>query len=106
MLQALHKFPILLTLYAGFGVLIHDTQLDSAALTAIKNPAYGDHAAAKVEMATRTAHVHVEHITLKDSLRNQQPAVHPRNEAEKKVATQRRTPGNNTGFDFIWPWRR
>lgn len=110
MLQALHRFPILLTLYAGFGVLVHDTQLDSATLAAIKNPIYGDQAKVSSDglsnLTARTPHVHAEGVSIKESVRNsrtQQPAIHPRNEAEKKVVAQRRSSGNDLGHDSIWP---
>lgn len=112
MLQALQRIPILLTLYAGFGVLIHDTQIDSAAIEAISKPAAAEHSTVSngsdgvSKIATRTPHVHTEGVSVKKNVRNinsNQPAIHPRSESEKKVVAQRRASGNDLGHDFVQP---
>jgi hypothetical protein len=112
MLQAIQRIPVLLTLYAGFGLLIHDTQIDSATIEAISKPVAAEHSTVTnssdnvSKISTRTPHVHVDGVSVKKSVRNMnsnQPAIHPRSESEKKVVAQRRASGNDLGHDFVQP---
>jgi hypothetical protein len=103
MFTFIQRLPIILGLFTSFGVLLHDTQLDSAAVTALKLRDTSSEMS-KLEPATsRTPHTHVEHAKIKH-MHGKQPSMQPRNEQEKKYVSQRKSPfANGFGHDYMWP---
>jgi len=98
----INPLPILISLAAVLGVFVNDTQLNSIALTAIAP----DYSHGSVSLLPNNQHLQSESSSfLNDtfSLRNQQPAVQPRNEEDKKYIAQRRIMGNTFGNDYYWP---
>lgn len=94
---------LIISAVTGVGVLVHDTKLDKATVTALSAPAivaagYGvAHAAAYEVRITSDAHVHVE--TVSENLRRmaaEQPRHQTRTTEDKKYLGTKKASLNNT----------
>ncbi|HRN90235.1 MAG TPA: hypothetical protein PK543_00935 [Candidatus Saccharibacteria bacterium] len=100
----LNPLPVLISLTAAFSVLVHDSQIDFAAMTALAVPAAiitGD--VVGLNLAEAGQHVHAERSSGSRAIRNTQAATPPRNENDKKYVAQRRLLGDSFGSEFYWP---
>jgi len=87
-----------LALTAGAGILLHDTNIDSAASTAMQRN-IGSVAVADLLKSDNT-HSHVEKPVTKQG---SEPRSQTRLSDEKKYIIAKRLMGNNNDFDHIWP---
>jgi hypothetical protein len=102
----INPLSILISLTAVFGVFIHDSQLNSVAMTAMSPPAItANYSHGAINLLSDSQHIQSESSFLSSaySLRSQQPTVQPRNEDDKKYIAQRRIMGNTFGNDYYWP---
>src|SRR3546814_8642700 len=94
----LNSLPILLTLVTGFGVMIHDTQLDHATVTALTaTSAAAAHSGATSlsgapDMRLSDQHVHTETIHLNQTHRatNTDPRLQTRDTDIKKYLSTKK----------------
>lgn len=95
-----------LAVIAGFGVIIHDTQVDKATIAALALPiTVVSYAAADASIKSGDAHVHVERVSLAkvNGLRATLPCLNPRDDGrhtdkQRKVAFH----GTDT-VASLWP---
>lgn len=100
----LNPLPVLISLTAAFSVLVHDSQIDFAAMTALAVPAAiitGD--VVGLGLSDAGQHVHAERSSGSRATRSTQAATPPRNENDKKYVAQRRLLGDSFGSEFYWP---
>lgn len=100
----LNPIPVLISLTAAFSVLVHDSQIDFAAITVMAVPAAiisGD--IASLGLADAGQHVHGERTSGSRTMRTTQAATPPRNENDRKFVAQRRLLGDSFGSEFYWP---
>lgn len=103
---AFNPFPAAIAIMAAFGVFMHDTQLDTAIVTAVSTIPAIMASNGEVQIKTPDPHIHAERHTFALSgrhLRTNQPAIQPRNENDKKYVIQKRLWGNSFGSDYSWP---
>lgn len=101
----LNPLPVLVSLTAALGVLVHDTQIDNVAVTALSMSAIVSDSATN-GLRSGSHHVHVDRGSFGEStrsLRTHQPATQPRNETDKKYIAQKRLMGNSFGNEYSWP---
>ena len=105
-------FPIInptalaFTLFTTFGVLVHDTQLDRAALAAVVPVvSFASFAAFDSVMKSGDSHVHVERVhgpnTLA-TLRMSVPRIQPRDEDRRYIQSKKVYFGTG-GASYLWP---
>ncbi len=101
----LTPFSVFLSLSTATGVLVHDTRVDKATLTAISSsqnsPGYQASTAKLVNFST-DAHTHVERHSLAQSVRDikaDNPRIQPRSSAEKKYLSQKNMGLGHNPFD-------
>lgn len=98
---------VAISLLAVFGLLSHDTQLDSAIVTAVsKLSGVARIDAESVKMKLPEQHIHADSNSFTSgtlSLRAQQPASQAKTENEKKYIAQRRLSGSNGVSEYHWP---
>lgn len=103
----LNPLPVLLTLAASFGVLVHDTQVDHATMTAIALPAsYSSLANSDNGLKLNDAHVHTETVTVSQNiqhLRSGEARQQSRNDDDEKYITPKKLAANDGGSEYNWP---
>ena len=107
MLQSLiNPIPLIFTITATFGVLIHDTQLDRATTVALAVPtAFASFLAIDQVMKSSEQHVHVErvaspaHIT---ALRATLPRIQPRDD-DRRYTQSKRIQFSTGEAIYLWP---
>lgn len=100
----LNPLPVLISLTAAFSVLVHDSQIDFAAMTALAVPAaIITTDVAGLNLAEAGMHVHSERTSSSRTVRSTQAATPPRNENDKKYVAVRRLLGDSFGSEFYWP---
>ena len=103
----INPLPLLLTLSTAFGVLVHDTQLDMAAKTALTVPiaivAYGG---ADMTMKINDQHIQNERVSMSQrlgELKGDQPRTQTRGGDDKKYFVQKKSSVHSYGSEYIWP---
>ncbi|MBC7869019.1 hypothetical protein H7X69_02485 [Candidatus Saccharibacteria bacterium] len=103
----INPLSLLLTLSTAFGVLVHDTQLDTAAKTALTVPiaivAYGG---TDMVMKMNDQHIHNERVSLSQSLgqlKGEQPRTQTRGGDDKKYFVQKKSSVHSYGSEYVWP---
>lgn len=92
--------PIIIALTTGFGVLIHDTQIDKATATAIALPALlATYGAADISLKLNDPHTHSERV----SVAGAHPRVQPRSGDDKKYISLKKFGANSLSGDYSWP---
>lgn len=103
----INPIPLLLTLSAAFGVLIHDTQVDRAASTIMSTPvAIVSSGESGVSSKMNDLHVHSERVSVPqnvDELKTSQPRTKPRDGDDKKYVVQKKSSLSLYGSEYIWP---
>lgn len=103
----LSPLPFLITLSTAFGVVIHDTQLDMAAKTALTIPyAVVDFAGSEMSMKFNDPHTHSENSSVTQNLRDMkadQPRTQTRGGDDKKYVVQKKSSVHSFGSEYIWP---
>ena len=103
----LNKIPTMILLTAAFGVLMHDTQISNATITAVSPSKVVSNNHIDVMIIMRgNKHINIEINSFSDSTHNikaQQTSTQPKNEDEKKYIAQRRLMGNSVGNEYSWP---
>lgn len=103
----INPIPLLLTLSAAFGVLIHDTQVDRAASTILSTPsAIVSSGEQGIFSRMNDLHVHSERVSVSqdvDELKTSQPRVQPRDGDDKKYVVQKKSSLNLYGSEYSWP---
>ena len=98
--------PLLFTLTAAFGVLVHDTQLDRATTVALATPvALASFIAADSLIKSSEHHVHVERASAPkhiSALRATLPRVQPRDDDRRYLQSKRLYFGTGE-TNYIWP---
>ena len=105
--ELINPIPILISLTAVFGVLVHDTKFDKAVLTAVTAPEsisrYAESSASKFLSANNHIHVEVGSFMSKVGFGSQQPSSQPKSDDDKKYIAQKRLIDNGSGTDYHWP---
>jgi len=105
MLPLLNPLPLIFTIATTFGVLVHDTQIDRAALVAAVPVSFATFAAVDVLTKSGESHVHVERThgpnTLA-SLRIAVPRVQPRDDDRRYIQTKKLYLGASDAVS-LWP---
>ncbi|MDB5166975.1 MAG: hypothetical protein JWN26_120 [Candidatus Saccharibacteria bacterium] len=103
----LNPLPILLTLAASFGVLVHDTQVDRATTTALALPAaFANFGGADVAIKLNDPHVHAENFSVENNieqLHSGQPRTQPRGDEDKKYISVKKFVSDGMGSEYHWP---
>ena len=103
----INPLPVLLTLSTAFGVLVHDTQLDMAAKTALTAPiVVVAYAGADMAMKMNDPHIHNERVSFSNGVRElkgEQPRTQTRNGDDKKYLVQKKSSTLSYGSEYIWP---
>ena len=95
----LNPVPILLTLCAMSGVLVHDSRLDRAAAAAL--PAQISAVTSLEELKATDLHTHTERVSFTQNVT--QPSIQPRNDNDKKYIAHKKLATNTFGSVYIWP---
>lgn len=103
----INPLPLLLTLSTAFGVVVHDTQLDMAAKTAMTIPiAIIGFVGTEVSLKLNDPHVHNESASVSQSVRELK-AANPRTQTrggdDKKYVIQKKASLQSYGSEYIWP---
>lgn len=88
----INVLPIALTLITGFGVMIHDTKLDHATVTAMSSQAGSVHATGSLNNAPdirSNDHTHAESVRI-HSLGHQEPRLQTRDTDTKKFVNTKK----------------
>jgi hypothetical protein len=104
LLPIFNPIPFLLTLCTAFGVLLHDTQLDHAAIAV--SPGVTDSNYYQNTFKQNDLHTHIERVNFSNnfsSLKFDQPRVQPRDEDDDKYATQKKSSDTTFGSVYSWP---
>lgn len=96
--------PLLFTAIATFGVLVHDTQIDQAALVATVPVSFATYAVFDA-MKSADSHVHVERVhgpnTLA-TLRANIPRLQPRDDDRRYIQSKKLYFGSGDS-GYLWP---
>jgi hypothetical protein len=102
----INPLPILLTLSAAFGVLVHDTQIDAAARTVLTTPiAIVGNMESELLTKMNDPHINNERASVSrgvDDLRPTQPRTPSRSD-DKKYVVQKKSSVLSYGSEYIWP---
>jgi hypothetical protein len=103
----INPLPVLLTLSTAFGVLVHDTQLDAAAKTALTVPVtIAAYAGAEYVTKMNDPHIHNERASFSNGLselKGEQPRTQTRGGDDKKYVVQKKSNVHSYGSEYIWP---
>ena len=95
----LNPLPILLTLTTSFGVLLHDTQIDRAATTALALPAtIAAFGAADVVLKLNDPHTHIDRFSFATNV----PRT-PARDDDKKYISVKKYVSDGMGSQYHWP---
>jgi len=103
----INPLPLLLTISTVFGVLVHDTQLDMAAMTAltVAVPIVG-YVGNGVSLKLNDPHIHNESVSVSQSVRDLKdntPRTQTRGGDDKKYVIQKKSSIHSYGSEYIWP---
>jgi hypothetical protein len=102
----INPLPLLFTITAMFGVLIHDTQIDRATTVALALPtAFATFAAVDSMTKMGEQHVHVERVSMPGHLANLKlsvPRVQPRDDDRRYIQSKKVAFGSMDS-GYIWP---
>jgi hypothetical protein len=102
----INPLPLLFTITATFGVLVHDTQIDRATTVALALPtAFATFAAVDSAMKSSEQHVHVERVSMPSHLANLRmsiPRMQPRDDDRRYVQSKKLAFGSMDS-GYIWP---
>lgn len=102
----INPIPLLFTITATFGVLIHDTQIDRATTTALALPsALATFAAVDSLMKSTDQHTHVERVSMPGHLANLKmsvPRIQPRDDDRRYIQSKKVAFGSMDS-GYIWP---
>lgn len=95
-----------LAIIAGFGVVIHDTQLDKATIAAFALPiTVVGYAAADAAIKSGDAHIHVERTSLArvNGLRTTLPCLNPRDDGRHTDKQRKVAFHGADAAESLWP---
>jgi hypothetical protein len=100
----LTPLSVFLSLSTATGVLVHDTRVDKAAMTAFSAPSAmaSGQADSKLANFSGDAHTHTERHSLSQAvhdLKADNPRLHPRSHADKKYLSQKNLGLGHDPFD-------
>ena len=102
----MNPLPLALIFTTAFGVLMHDTQLDQAAATALAPPVMlATYAAADVASKSGGDHTHVEKVSVHSqlgALRANVPRIQPRDDDRRYIQTKKVIYSGGDANSF-WP---
>jgi hypothetical protein len=102
----INPLPLLFTVAATFGVLVHDTQIDRATTVALALPAaFATFAAVDSAIKSSEHHVHVERVSMPSNLANLRvsiPRMQPRDDDRRYVQSKKVAFGSMDS-GYIWP---
>jgi hypothetical protein len=102
----INPLPLIFTIAATFGVLVHDTQVDRATTVALAMPAaFATFAAVDSVIKSSEQHVHVERVAMPHhlaSLGNSLPRIQPRDDDRRYVQSKKIAFGSMDS-GYIWP---
>jgi hypothetical protein len=106
MLPLLKPLPIILVFITTFGLLMHDTKTDRAALMAIVEPGSSTYSIGAKSIATSNEHVHVEKASLggqnRVSLRLNTPRTQARDDHHQYLQSKKTMNSSGDGVS-LWP---
>jgi hypothetical protein len=100
----LTPLSVFLSLSTATGVLVHDTRVDKAAMTALSTPSTmaSGQADSKMVNMSGDAHTHTERHSLSQAvhdLKADNPRLHPRTTSDKKYLSQKNLGLGHDPFD-------
>lgn len=96
----INPLPLILTLTTSFGVLLHDTQIDRATITALTIPAIiASYGSADTALKASEGHTRTERV----SVASGEPRVQPRGNDDKKYVIGKKFRASLHGSDYAWP---
>lgn len=100
----LTPLSVFLSLSTATGVLVHDTRVDKAAMTALSapSPVSSGQADSKLVNISGDAHTHTERHSLSQAvhdLKADNPRIQPRSQADKKYVSQKNLGLGHNPFD-------
>lgn len=102
----INPFPLIFTIVATFGVLVHDTQVDRATAVALALPtAFASFAAVDAAIKSSEQHVHVERVSAPKHLGSLQlsiPRIQPRDDDRRYIQSKKIAFGSSDS-GIIWP---
>lgn len=102
----INPLPLLFTITATFGVLVHDMQIDRATTVALALPtAFATFAAVDSVLKASEQHVHVERVSMPHHLGNlgtSLPRIQPRDDDRRYVQSKKIAFGSMDS-GYIWP---
>lgn len=103
----INPLPLIFTISTVFGVLVHDTQLDTAAMTAltVAVPIVG-YVGSGVSLKLNDPHIHNESISVAQGVRelkDDNPRTQTRGGDDKKYVIQKKASLQSYGSEYIWP---
>ena len=103
----INSLPLLLSLSAMFGILLHDTKIDSATALAMTVPvALASYGAADVAFKMSDPHTHSERSGFSQSireLRTQQPRLQTRFGDDERHVVAKKSSVTISGGEYSWP---
>jgi len=106
MLPTINTIPLVFTLLTAFGVMVHDTKIDSATSLALTAPiALVTYASVDALMKSGDSHVHVEKISGPKQLSNLKvttPRIQPRDDDRRYIQTKKVFFGGSDNVS-LWP---
>lgn len=103
----INPIPILLIIGTAFGVLLHDSQIDRAMVTAVTIPVttsvYGP---SEATIKLSDVQPHSEQVSATENIRNlndSQPTIQPRANDDKRYVVQKKASFQVAGSDYSWP---
>ena len=106
MYQIINPLAFLFTVTTTFGVLLHDTQLDRAAITYVVPVAFATYAAVDTAIKSSESHVHVERVHgpkgFASTIRAHIPRVQPRDDDRRYIQSKKLYFGTD-GSGYLWP---
>lgn len=100
-----NPFPFVFIFATAFGVVMHDTQVDKAATTAIMTPASFTNVALADAVSKSNEHVHVERTSISSqgsaTHAENVPKTHVRNDHNKYVQVKKAV--HSGGDNGLWP---
>lgn len=103
----INPLPLIFTITATFGVLVHDTQIDRATTVALTVPtAFASFVAIDSALKSGEQHVHVERVSMPQhlaALRSNLPRTISRDDDERRHINEKSIQYRSGGGSYLWP---
>jgi len=98
MFSIYNTLPVVLALSTAFGVLVHDTRLDTLASATLPAVAVASYAAADAGLKLSDPHTRIHRVAV-----NSQPMIQARGNEDRRHITQNKFGTSTFNSDYSWP---